>query len=115
MSESFRESIKKFNEITGENITEEDVFRLEKIKNDKVEVEVITASEGELEQLKFKVDRIIKDFSEFYAPKGRSLKATFHIIKDDKKDTYGEKVVFGDKIEIILNIDTGKGLSIEDE
>jgi hypothetical protein len=79
------------------------------------EVEIIAASEPELEQLKFKVYRIIKDFMEYYAPKGRSLKATFHIIKEDKKDTYGERVIFGDKIEIILNIDTGKGLSVEDE
>ena len=111
---NFEDEIKQFNETTGENITKEEVFKLEKIKENKEEIEIKIASEQELEQLQFKVDKIMKDFVEFYAPKGRKLKATFWIQKENKKDTYGEKVVFGDMIEVVLNIDTGTG-NIEDE
>ena len=110
----FEEAVKRFNETTGENITVDEVFKLEQEKLNKIEEEKQVATEHELEQLQFKVERIMKDYVEFYAPKGRKLKAIFHFIKDDNKDTYGEKVVFGDMIEVVLNIDTGTG-SVEDE
>ena len=111
---SLEEAVRNYNETTGENVTVEEIFKLREFKQNRTTEVIQTATETELKQLKFKVNNIITDFIDYYAPKGRKLKAVFHFIKEDKNDTYGEKAVFGDMIEIVLNIDTGVG-SIEDE
>ena len=114
---SLEEAVRNYNEMTGENITIADVFKLESLKQQRQEIKEEVkqvATPNDLEQFKYKIEKIVTDFCEFYAPKGRKLKAIFFFEKENKKDTYAEKVQFGDMIEVVLNIDTGTG-NIEDE
>ena len=67
-----------------------------------------------LDQAKNQFEKLLKDFEEFYGPKGRSLKIVVHIIKDDKKDTVAEKWMFGKRYQVISAIDIGTALTEEE-
>lgn len=66
-----------------------------------------TLNTSALEQVKNQVDKLLKDFEEFYGPKGRGVKIVVHILKEDKNDTVAEKWNYDDNYSVVSAIDIG--------
>ena len=58
---------------------------------------------------RIQIDSLIKGYEDYYAPKGRGLRITVEITKENAADTYGERWVFGkdNKMEVISLIHIG--------
>ena len=56
---------------------------------------------------RIQLDALVKGFEDYYAAKGRGLRVTVEITKEDSADTHGERWVFGDGIEVMSIIQIG--------
>ena len=105
-SNSFRDHLEKLKETTDFD------FDVDKIiesvtKKEKIEEEVFDREAFMMARIQ--MDSLIKGFEDYYASKGRGLRVTVEVTKENAADTHGERWVFDKKgnIEVISLVHIG--------
>lgn len=98
--QSFKAQLKRLKRETGLNIDPDAI--VESLKKGPPQKEENLLDREALIMARIKIDHIVKEYEEFFGPKGRGIEIDIKITKDDHADCVGEQWIMGEAQKIAV-------------